>query len=102
MGRDVPVSLLNPAGRGACPDVVLTVGALPSLLGAALEVVLAPLATTRALFPGCTIHPLGEGPLLAFPAGAAPPGLLTSLGGFFPVEEAPPPDKPEPLDEPEQ
>ena len=102
VGRAVPVSVLDPADRGACPDVVLTVGALPSLRGAVPEVVLAPPATSRALFPGSTIQPLGEGPLLAFPAVAAPPGLLEALGAFFPVEDAPPQDQPEALDEPGQ
>ena len=102
MGRAVPVSVLDPADRGACPDVVLNVGTLPFLRGAVPEVVLAPPATSRALFPGCTIQPLGEGPLLAFPAGAAPPGLLEALGAFFPVEDAPPQDQPEALDEPGQ
>ena len=37
-----------------------------------------------------TLQPLGDGPLLAFPAGAAPPGLLAALQAFFPVEAAPP------------
>ena len=101
-GRAVPVSVLNPADRGACPDVVLTGGALPSLRGAVPEVVLAPPTSSRALFPGSTIQPLGEGPLLAFPAGAAPPGLLEALGAFFPVEDAPPHDQPEALDGPRQ
>ena len=65
------------------------------------EVVLAPPATNQALFPGCTLQPLGEGFLLAFLAGAAPPGLLASLEAFFPVEDAPPLDQPEAHDEPE-
>ena len=89
VGRAIPLSVLDLAGRGACLDVVLNVGALPSLQGAVPEVVLAPPATSRALFPGCTIQPLGEGALLAFPAGAAPPGLLTALGAFFPMEIPP-------------
>ena len=55
VGRAVLVSVLDPADRGACPDVVLNVGALPSLRGAVPEVVRAPPATSRALFPGCTI-----------------------------------------------
>ena len=49
------------------------------------EVVLTPPAT----FPGYTIQPLGDGPLLALLAGAAPPGLLAALDAFFPVEGAP-------------
>ena len=102
VGRAVPVSVLDSADRGACPDVVLNVSAVPSLRGDIPEVVLAPPATSRTLFLGYTIQPLGEGPLLAFPAGAAPPGLLAALGVFFPVEEAPPQDQPEALDEPEQ
>ena len=56
VGRAVPVSVLDPAERRACPDVVLRVGAPPSLQGAAPEVVLAPPATCRALFPGFTIQ----------------------------------------------
>ena len=94
VGRAVPVSMLDPAERGACPGVVLSVGAPPSLRGAVPEVVLAPPATSRALFPGFTLRPLGDGPLLAFPAGAAPPGLLAALQAFFPVEEAPLGDQP--------
>ena len=100
VGRAVPVSVLDPVERGACPDVVLHVGAPPSLQGAVPEVILATPVTSRALFPGCTLHLLGDGPLLAFPAGAAPPGLLAALGGFFPVEEAPPQDQPEANDDP--
>ena len=102
VGRAVPVSVLDPADRGACTDAVRNAGALPSLQGAVPEVVLAPPPTGRALFPGCTIKPLAEGPLLAFPASAAPRGLLAALCAFFPVEEAPPQDQTEALDEPEQ
>ena len=94
VGRAVPMSVLDPAERGACPDVVLSVGTPPPLQGATPEVVLAPPATCRALFPGFTIQPLGDGPLLAFLAGAAPPGLLAALQAFFPVEAAPPGDLP--------
>ena len=94
VGRAVPVSVLDPAEHGACPDVVLSVGAPPSLRGTVPEVVLAPPATSRALFPGFTLQPFGDGPLLALPAGAAPPGLLAALRAFFPVEEAPPGDLP--------
>ena len=84
----------------ACPDVVITVGALPSLRGAVREVVLAPTVTSLAVFPGSIIQPLGQGPPLAFPAGAALPGLLEALGAFFPMEDAPPQDQPEALNEP--
>ena len=101
VGRAVPVPVLDPAERGACPEVVLSVGAPPSLQGAVPEVVLAPPTTIRALFLGFTLQPLGEGPPLAFPAGAAPPGLLAALGAFFPVEEAPPTDQPGEGDDPE-
>ena len=52
VGRVVPVSVLHPAHRGACPDAVLSVGTPPSLHGATLEVILAPIATCRARFPG--------------------------------------------------
>ena len=52
-------------------------------------------------FPGCTLQPLGEGPPLAFPAGAAPPSLLAAPGAFFTVEEAPSQDQPAAHDEPE-
>ena len=45
MGRTVPFWVLDPAERRACPDVVLSVGAQPSLHGAAPAVVLAPAAT---------------------------------------------------------
>ena len=55
VGRGVPVSVLDPAERGACRDVVLSVGAPPSLRGTTPEVVLAPPATSRALFPGFTL-----------------------------------------------
>ena len=95
VGRAVPVVVLDPAERGACPDVVLRVGPPPSQQGAAPEVFLAPPATSRSLFPGFTIQPLGDGPLLAFPAGAALPGLLAALSAFFPVEEAPQEDHPD-------
>ena len=78
VGRAVPVSVPDRAERGACLDVVLCVGAPPSLQGAVPEVVLAPPTTSRALFPGFTLEPLGDSPLLAFPAGAAPPGLLAA------------------------
>ena len=81
--------------------MVLHVGVLPVLQGPVLEVVLDPPATSRELFPGCTHQPLGDGPLLAFPAGAAPPGLLAALGAFFPVEEVPPRDQLEAHDGPE-
>ena len=52
-----------------------------------------PPATSRALFPGFNPQPLGDGPLLAFLAGAAPPSLLAALRAFFPVEQAPPRDQ---------
>ena len=94
VGRAVPVSVLDRAKCGACPDVVLSVGTPPSLQGAVPEVALAPPATSRALFPGFTLQPLGDGPLLAMSAGAAPPGLLVALRAFFPVEDAPPGDLP--------
>ena len=41
VGRAVPVSMLEPAACAVCPDVVLSVGAPPSLQGATPEVVLA-------------------------------------------------------------
>ena len=41
VGRAVLVAVLDPAERGACPDVVLQVGAPPSLRGSSPEVVLA-------------------------------------------------------------
>ena len=50
-GRASPVSMRDPAERRACPDVVLSVGAPPSLQGASPQVVLVPHATCRALFP---------------------------------------------------
>ena len=53
-----------------------------------------PPATCRALFPGFTIEPLRDGPLLASPAGAAPPGLIAALQSLFPVQAAPPGDLP--------
>ena len=101
MRRAIPVSVLDPAERGACPDMVLGVGAPPSLHGATPEVVLAPPTTSRALFPGSTLQPLNDGPLLVFPAGTAPPGLLAALGAFVPVEEAPPRDQPGANEDPE-
>ena len=90
VGRAVPVSVLDPAERRACPHVILSGGTPPSLRGTTPEVVLAPPATSRALFPGFTLQPLGDGPLLAFPAGAAPPGLLAALQAFFPMEAVAP------------
>ena len=59
--------------------MVLGVSTELSLRGATSEVVLAPPATCQVLFPGFTIQPLDGGPLLAFPAGAAPPSLLAAL-----------------------
>ena len=94
-------SPVDPAECGACPDVVLHVGARPSVQGAVPEVVLARPATSRALFPGYTLQSLGDGPQLAFPAGAAPPGVLAALGAFFPVDEAPPRDQLEANGDPE-
>ena len=88
VGRVVPVSVLDPAECGACPDVVLSVGVPPSLRGTVPEVVLAPPAT-RALFPGFTLQPLWDGALLAFLAGTAPPGLLKALRAFFPWRRRP-------------
>ena len=73
VGRAVPVAVLAPSERGATPDVVLRVGASPSLQGSAPEVVLVPPATSRALLWGYTIQPLGDGPVLPYPAAAAPP-----------------------------
>ena len=61
-------------------------------LGVNLRIDGPPPMTSRALFPGYTLQPLGEGPMLAFRAGAVSPGLLAALGAFFPVEEAPPRD----------
>ena len=75
------MSMLDPAEHGACLDVVLSIGAPPSLQRATPKVLLAPPATCRALFRGFTIQPLGDGPRLAFPLGAAPPGL-PSKGRF--------------------
>ena len=86
-GRAVPVSLLDQAERGACPDVVLRVGAPPSLQGAAPELVLAPPAICRA--QSFTIQPSGDRPLLAFPDGTGPPSLLAALQAFFRVEAVP-------------
>ena len=94
VGRAVPVSVLDPGERGACPDVVLGVGTPPSRRGTTPEVVLAPPTTIRALFPGFTLQSLGDQPLLAFPAGAAPPGLLRAQQALFPVEAAPLGDPP--------
>ena len=54
-GRAVPVCVLDPAKRGACPDVVLRVGAVASLQRAVPEVVLAPTATGLAQFRGYTL-----------------------------------------------
>ena len=100
VGRTVAVSVWDPAEHGWCPDLVPSFSAPLSLWGTIPEVVLAPPATSRALFPGFTLQPLGDGPPLAFVAGAAPPGLLAALQAFFPVEEAPPRDLPEEGDDP--
>ena len=94
VSRAVPVSVLDVAERGVCPDVVLTAGTRRPCKGPPLLVV-APPATCRALFPGFTLQLLGDGPLLAFSASAQPPGLLAALQAFFPVEVAPPGDLPE-------
>ena len=57
VGCAVPVSVADPAELGASPDVlgVFRVGTRPSLHGATPEVVLAPPATSRALFPGFSL-----------------------------------------------
>ena len=95
VGRAVPMSVLD---RGACLDVVLSVvlsvGAPPSLHGAVQEVVLAPPTTSRALFPGYTLQPLGDGP--CWRSWRRP-----ALRAFFPVEEAPTRDQPGVGDGPE-
>ena len=39
--------------------------------------------TERALLEGHTLQTLGEGPLLAFPGGRAPEGLLRALEALF-------------------
>ena len=95
------MSVLDPVERGACRDVVLSVGAPPSLRGTTPEVVPAPASTCRARFPGFTLQPLEDGPLLASQAGVAPPGLVAALQAFFPVEAAPPGDLPEEGEGPE-
>ena len=51
-------------------------------------------ATSRSLFSGFTIERLGDGPLLAYLAAAAPEGLLRALDAFFPVAQAPATDPP--------
>ena len=63
----------------------MRVGELPPRHMAALEVVPIPGATEGALLEGHTLQPMGEGPLLAFPAGRAPEGLLRALEALFPV-----------------
>ena len=90
VGRAVTVSVLDPAERGARPSVVLSLGTPPCLQATTPDVVMAPPATSRAPFPGFTLQPLGDGLVLAFQAGTAPPGLLVALRAFFPVEAAPP------------
>ena len=55
VGRAVVVAVQDPQERGAGPDVVLRVGAPPSLQGEAREVVLAPPATSGSLFLSFTI-----------------------------------------------
>ena len=89
LGRAVPVSVMDSAARGACPDVLLSVGTPPSLQGATPEVVLAPPATSRALFPGFTLQPLRDGPLLAFPAGAGHPVSSRPCGPSSPWRRRP-------------
>ena len=90
-GRAVPVSRAGPSGTRACPDVVLSVGALPSLRGNHPTGGPGPAHDQPGTDPSSQ---LGDGPLLAFPAGTAPPGLLAALRAFVPVEEAPPGDLP--------
>ena len=88
-------SLRGRAGPGgACPDLVLGVGAPPTLQGTTPEVVLAPPATSGTLFLAFTIQPLRGGPLLVFSSGAAPLDLLAPMNAFFPTEEAPQGDQP--------
>ena len=92
LGYAVPVPVQDSQEHSASPDVVLRVGAPPSLQGQAREVLLAPPATSRLLFVGFTFHPLWDRPVLAYPAAVAPEGLLRALGAFLPV--APTADQP--------
>ena len=89
VGCAIPVSVLHPAERGACLDVVLSAGVLPSLHGATPEVVPAPPATCQVLFPSFFLQTLRDGRLLWLLAGAAPPGLVLALQAFFPWRRLP-------------
>ena len=79
LGRAVPLFVRDPAEHGACPDVVLSIGTLPSLPGSIPQVVRALPATCLAMFAGFTIQPLGDGPLPALRVGAELPGFLADL-----------------------
>ena len=87
VGRVLPVSVLTPHDRGVSPDVVLRVGEPSTQRMAALEVVLVPGATERVLLEGYTLQPMGEGPLLAFPARWAPALEALFTGGNQAVDE---------------
>ena len=54
-----------------------------------------PGTTERALLEGYTLQPLGEGPLLAFPAGCAPKGLVWGLAALFSADGPTPPPPPQ-------
>ena len=95
VGHAVPVVGLDPTEPGACPGVVLRVGAPPYLLETAPEMVPAPPPSSRVLFPGYTIQPLGDATPLAFLAGAGPAGLFATPDAFFPAEEAAMGDRPD-------
>ena len=80
VGRGVPMSVLDSAERGACPDVRLSVGAPPSLRGTITEVVLAPSGVYPAAARGWAPvgAPGGRGATLP-PRGCA--GLRPHGGG---------------------
>ena len=90
----------TPHNRGKTPDIVRHIGEPPLREGATLETVVV-LGTTKHTM-GHTLQSLGERPLMAFPAGLVPEGLLRAPTALFPAAglEAgePPPEEPAGMD----
>ena len=83
VGKGPPVVVLTPHDKGVTPNIVWE---NHRQQGTALEMVLVPGTTERALLDGHPLQPLGESPLLAFPTGHVQEGLLWALAALFPVE----------------
>ena len=65
------MTVLTPQDKGVTLDAILRVGELPSWHATALEMVLVRGTMESVVLAGHTRKPLGEGLLLAFPAGCA-------------------------------